>query len=426
MIEYRTKLLDEMKTELSNISIKEDIEKEIKNNLNNISLLTKLNNSELSIVSEINNIIYLLNKEIILSESSLEYFNLLINKLNDNNSFLNNFEIEMNNIAENTYFNLLEYSKFNKLTEENETEISDILTSHIKSFISSLSEVISKIKNYSTSYLSNSKSLDYLNIDEKKEVDFLNSTLRLSINNIYNISKNNLLLNISSLTDKENKNEVIRLFKSYQSSIKSILLSIISLRLLMGNISNKYGIESHLDSLYNSSKSEVLNKVIASISVSSIEQDRTNSISIQVKNTSPLYNELLNYIINTNENKMPSPSEVGNLFIKRMKLSGKYIHHIDQLVSSANDINVAIIDLIDKLTSSPLDEALTGFDINLFSNLVASIKNELACLKTDIECANKTSHSFISDVFKKQISTNSDDAHTIWDIYTRNRFHDNN
>lgn len=394
----REEILDIIKEEIVLNSFLNSYKEKIENIEENLKILNSSNND---IEFNINEYIKFLD---VIEESNLSFSELenikdsFIKNLSEELDVnFNTFNLDLASVAENISedFNLVKsHSSIKRLEEsynnENGEEIEKSIILYKDKMTSNIEIYIDEVKFFLEKY-DNNKLNSFLTAEEEEKKcklkdKILNAMSSLTMSSSYFKNKN-----IDYLNNKENKEEIVKNYYQTITAVFAISIAMVIFRILFTKISVDYSITTTLDYVddfknfrdYNNG--ELMDKLSPKTIFSSIEMNDANIMNLVNLYSDPTNdnNKLLKYLLDVNI--VNGFKSVSDLFAKRMSISYKYLHHIDNINKEISNLLNQSIGLTRNMTNKPADEIFNNANFDSIRTSILNIKNSIYYLKSDLK-----------------------------------------
>lgn len=323
-----------------------------------------------------------------------------IDKLEETKYFLNedeNFSMDLLTLSENI-LNHLENKKDNML-KENNVDIDKILEHRIEKGKLIFPKAIESAKYFINNYIKNGKI--NTNIYSKDELDRYNSSKKSYTNSLNELTKlfdKLTKYNIDYFKNENNKDDIIKDYRNILLLIRIMSISALSLRIICGNKNIDFDTAGHFDDLYINK--EGLKDTIRQLSISDLSNENTSDYLINnvANSISPNYQHIFNSIYDNISSSTDLPS-MNKLFIKRMSISSRYIHHVDQIMHMTYHVAEAFSTFIEHLTSKNLNDMMNANTINKITASMKYLENEIELVNSDISSFKISSDKYMQKDF---------------------------
>lgn len=319
-----------------------------------------------------------------------------IDKLEEMNSVFgidSDFELDLLTLSENVLEDMSRI-KVDKLVEDS-SDIDKVLEHRLEKGHTLFPKAIESTKYFYNNYISSGKM--NTNIYSKEELERYNSAKKSYINSMNELSKlfNKVLkYNIEYFKNEDNKEEVINDYRNILTLIRIMCISALSLRIICGNKNIDFGTAGHFDDIYVNK--EGLKDSIQQLSISDLSNENNSDYLMNnlKSSLSPDFQHIFSSIYDNMSSSVVLPS-MNKLFIKRMSVSSRYIHHVDQIMHMTYHVAEAFSTFIEQLTSKSLNDMMDANTINKITSSLKYLENEIELVNSDISSFKYTSDKYM-------------------------------
>lgn len=319
-----------------------------------------------------------------------------IDKLEETNSIFginSDFELDLLTLSENVLEDMSRI-KVDKLVEDS-SDIDKVLEHRLEKGHTLFPKAIESAKYFYNNYISSRKI--NTNIYSKEELERYNSAKKSYSNSMNELSKlfdKVLKYNIDYFKNEDNKEEVIKDYKNILLLIKIMCITALSLRIICGNKNIDFGTAGHFDDIYVNK--EGLKNTIKQLSISDLSNENNSDYLMNnlKSSLSPDFQHVFSSIYDNMSSSVVLPS-MNKLFIKRMSVSSRYIHHVDQIMHMTYHVAEAFSTFIEQLTSKSLNDMMDANTINKITSSLKYLENEIELVNSDISSFRYTSDKYI-------------------------------
>lgn len=319
-----------------------------------------------------------------------------IDKLEEMNSIFginSDFELDLLTLSENVLEDMSRI-RVDKLVEDS-SDIDKVLEHRLEKGHTLFPKAIESAKYFYNNYISSRKI--NTNIYSKEELERYNSAKKSYSNSMNELSKlfdKVLKYNIDYFKNEDNKEEVIKDYKNILLLIKIMCITALSLRIICGNKNIDFGTAGHFDDIYVNK--EGLKNTIKQLSISDLSNENNSDYLMNnlKSSLSPDFQHVFSSIYDNMSSSVVLPS-MNKLFIKRMSVSSRYIHHVDQIMHMTYHVAEAFSTFIEQLTSKSLNDMMDANTINKITSSLKYLENEIELVNSDISSFRYTSDKYI-------------------------------
>lgn len=320
----------------------------------------------------------------------------------------------------------------NKLYESfepmNENEIDSIINTKRIDLLKKIELTLVKLDLFKSQYLKENKYIIKLNKHEKESFNIIVKNINKCIDELKNCKSSINKYNKEFLKDENKKYEIVNTFNAINICISLSVVLMLNTRILFGNNTvnvNDKAISYSYDLSKLNNNNFVPFEILTKLSTSINSDINLYFIDFLTKNINPRYTEILKYFFNTHPSDSVQGSDISNIFVKKSAISIKYLHHIDNLFRSAEDLLDSFDSFFNSFKLKSINDILNGSDIISIKDNINKCVNSSSIFKNDVISYLIGGSANAKNKMLDIIASNPEEAHSKWDIGSHNQIENN-